>query len=513
MSAEPTVKPPPDLVQAAEAGDAKAQNDLGLWYDEHLRETPYAQMWFKRAADQGWKNAKHNLGVLALRSDDRPLASEWFKRAALAGDLHSLFYLGMLHKENGDIQKALTVLDQGARGGDIKSQEALCELILEQKIEDRYDLVHFLTERAAEQGRANAQRILGMLYAKGIGREPDSEKAIFWWLKAAENGDMAAQFNLGLSYHKGDMVTQDRLSAIRFLMAAATQGDDEAEAYMSRVEAELTDAERQQLHHELEKPGQAFPDLPQKSSPLADLAQAAEAGEAEAQNQLGQWYRENQPGTLHPHMWFTRAANQGLPSAMHNLGELAQRSGDRGLAIKWFSKAVAADWRNSFFPLGKLIEENGDMEGAYDIYDRGARRDCNDSRDALCELIVTRRIESHYHIARHLTEVAAEHGRPSARARLARMYQEGLGVEQNSETAFSWWLKAAKQGHPESQFIVGCHYNKGEFDEEQKEAAVDFLLASAVQGNEQARIYLRTIENQLTSYGRDRVQQLYATKH
>lgn len=370
MSAAPTVKTPSaDLVQAAEAGDAEAQNRLGHWYFENLPTAPDAQMWFERAAAHGHKDAMHNLGILAARSNDDEVAIAWFNKAIAAGSLPSLYFLGKLHRRNDDFQSAFEAFDRGARGGSVEAQGALCELVIEKELKDHYDLAFFLTERSAEQGRADAQRILGLLYSKGIGVKPDRQKAESWWLKSADNGDMLAQYIVGIAYYRGDIRKQDRVAAMRYLMAAAAQGSDEAKAYLPRVEADLTPQERQELDH-----GSSMKNHAEQSSvtasasanaPPADLVKAAEAGDAEAQSDLGRWYGENLPQTPYAWNWFKRAADQGLPKAMYNLGVLAFYTGDRELAIAWLRKAAAANWRNALYPLGRLLEESGDFDGAF----------------------------------------------------------------------------------------------------------------------------------------------------
>ena len=118
---------------------------------------------------------------------------------------------------------------------------------------------------------------------------------------------------------------------------------------------------------------------PEPPTPPDDLVKAAETGETDAQCDLGRWYAENLPETPYARMWFRRAADQGLPRALHNMGVLAARAEDNELAIEWFRKAVAADWLNSIFPLGKLLQESGDMQGALKIYNQGIVRGCADS--------------------------------------------------------------------------------------------------------------------------------------
>ena len=47
--------------------------------------------------------------------------------------------------------------------------------------------------KAAEQGDALAQAILGMMYAEGKGVRQDDKKAAEWYRKAAEQGEARAQ--------------------------------------------------------------------------------------------------------------------------------------------------------------------------------------------------------------------------------------------------------------------------------------------------------------------------------
>ncbi len=52
--------------------------------------------------------------------------------------------------------------------------------------------------KAAEQGYANAQSNLGLMYAKGLGVTQNYGKALEWNRKAAQQGMAEAQFNLGV---------------------------------------------------------------------------------------------------------------------------------------------------------------------------------------------------------------------------------------------------------------------------------------------------------------------------
>ncbi len=81
---------------------------------------------------------------------------------------------------------------------------------------------------------------------------------------------------------------------------------------------------------------------------LAELRSLAEAGQAEAQYQLGLMYDEGygvEYGDVEATAWFRRAAEQGMPEAQFNLGQ-SYASGvgvvdDPVHAHKWFNIAAA----------------------------------------------------------------------------------------------------------------------------------------------------------------------------
>lgn len=52
----------------------------------------------------------------------------------------------------------------------------------------------------AEQGDANAQNQLGMMFSDGISRPSDYAQAKQWWEKAAAQNHVNAIYHLGLLY-------------------------------------------------------------------------------------------------------------------------------------------------------------------------------------------------------------------------------------------------------------------------------------------------------------------------
>jgi uncharacterized protein len=77
--------------------------------------------------------------------------------------------------------------------------------------------------KAAEQDDAVAQFNLGVMYAKGQGVSPNHAEAALWYRLAADHGLAGAQFNLGMMYVEGQGVSPDYVQAAMWLTLAASQ--------------------------------------------------------------------------------------------------------------------------------------------------------------------------------------------------------------------------------------------------------------------------------------------------
>ncbi len=77
----------------AELGDAEAQYNLGVMYDEGAgreRDLAMAAKWYREAAEQGFVDAQTNLGMMYTGghgvSRDPDAARQWLQKAADQGD-------------------------------------------------------------------------------------------------------------------------------------------------------------------------------------------------------------------------------------------------------------------------------------------------------------------------------------------------------------------------------------------------------------------------------------------
>jgi len=83
-----------------------------------------------------------------------------------------------------------------------------------------------------------------------------------------------------------------------------------------------------------------------------------------------------------------------------------------------------------------------------------------------------------------------ERGNPEAQLLLGHMYEEGLGVNQDSAQAVSWFRKSAEQGHAPAQSALGMMFLKGSGVAQDNTIAASWVRKSAEQGDAPAQFML-----------------------
>ena len=73
---------------------------------------------------------------------------------------------------------------------------------------------------AAQQGDADAQYSLGVMYYYGQGVPPDYARALKWYRLAAQQGNADAQVRLGVMYGTGQGIPQDNVEAYKWVALA-----------------------------------------------------------------------------------------------------------------------------------------------------------------------------------------------------------------------------------------------------------------------------------------------------
>ena len=184
--------------------------------------------------------------------------------------------------------------------------------------------------QAAEQGDAEAQNKLGVMYLRGEGVPENNQEAAKWCRKAAEQGHAPAQNNLGFMYSTGEGVPQDDKEAAKWYRKAAEQGHAKAQSNLGGKYAR----------------GEGVPQDDKEAAKW--YRKAAEQGHAPAQNKLGFMYSRGEgvpENNQEAVKWYRKAAEQGDAPGQLGLG-LMYLSGegvpkDYVKAYAWWDLAAA----------------------------------------------------------------------------------------------------------------------------------------------------------------------------
>ena len=193
----------------------------------------------------------------------------------------------------------------------------------------------------AEDGDAEAQSRLGLMYRSGAGVGPNDALAFHWFRVAAEAGDPAAQHYLGLFYLSGLGTEVDLERASYWLRRCAEINAPESLLSLAWFRLESNHLPHAAVHTaalirnlaELGVVGAQYglgllrtdsSDQPAQAEGLRWLRKAAIAGHADAQFQLGVALLEgNDRRAAEPEQavdWFLASARQGYARALRNLG-------------------------------------------------------------------------------------------------------------------------------------------------------------------------------------------------
>jgi len=119
------------------------------------------------------------------------------------------------------VASLLLALPLLSHGGDVAKNPCRLETLWEDSAG-----VQEKCRRLADQGDLAAQTYVGLMYREGQGVARDDEEAIQWLKKAAEQGLAEAQTLLGIVYDdiEGWGVTRDEKAALKWFKTAAEQG-------------------------------------------------------------------------------------------------------------------------------------------------------------------------------------------------------------------------------------------------------------------------------------------------
>jgi TPR repeat protein len=264
---------------------------LGRAVKEDLAE---ALLWYRKAAEQGYADAQYQVGSFYEYGlgvgKDNDQAKVWYQKAADQGNLGA--------------QTALKRLD----GGHTPPNELTAAQVQYEKGYNYY-------------------------VVPGTGNR-DYQQAAYWFQKAADQGYAEAQFMLGLFFENGLGVGKDKDQARVWYQKAADQGNEDAKAALRQldggIDPEITPTaarERYEMAFNYQNGyGGLHPDL---KHALYWYRKAADQGYANAQYALGQSYEVGRGVERDPaqaQAWYQKAADQGFERAKNALKRLDDAS-------------------------------------------------------------------------------------------------------------------------------------------------------------------------------------------
>jgi len=102
---------------------------------------------------------------------------------------------------------------------------------------------------AARSGNADAEELIGVMYALGLGVEQDYIRAFEWYLRSAMKGHPGAQSGVGWYYEVGlGMPTPDLTRAYLWYVLSAIGGDPDAAISQEEVIKKMTAEEIEKAH-------------------------------------------------------------------------------------------------------------------------------------------------------------------------------------------------------------------------------------------------------------------------
>lgn len=232
------------LLALAEAGDALAQVDVAIGYDDGLGVAKdmvaangfahKALSALTQAAGQGNPVAEGKLGLLYMKGlgvgQDYAQALQWYRASAAQGDSESQRLLGVMYEFGRgvplDKSQALEWLQKSADQGNQFSQLAIGNMYRDgEGVPRDYATSLKWLQKSADQGSAEAMANLGYMYQSGYGVPKDYAHAVKLYQMSAAEGGLWGQRLLGQMYEQGWGVPQDKAQAVMWYRKAAAQGD------------------------------------------------------------------------------------------------------------------------------------------------------------------------------------------------------------------------------------------------------------------------------------------------
>ncbi len=471
-----------------------------------------AEVWYRKAAEQGYTKAQALLGLILRKggggvTKDLKQAKEWLEKAAKDGDDIAHIYLGLMYEygECGSGEPDLKTAGEHF----LKSAETGC--FIGQGLYGNYceRVKENLKEAASWYIKAAtywppAQQRLGCFHQHGMGGFPkDPVLAREWYLKSAKMGSISGQMSMVLCCEEGIGGDQDFKEAVEWLTLAANNADPDNDEWRAKARTKL--GYSYQLGRGCSK------DI---NKAVEWYKRAVADNDSLGQVYLG-WCYLNGTGVPKDEAraveLFRKSAEQNDPQGQCFLAEsLTKGKGvaqDFSLARELYTKAAEQGHATAQVTLA-LFHENGvagslDLKQAFDCFQKAATQG-----EASAEWRLGKCFEEGRVVERDLEKAvewytkSALQGDDNGQMRLAACFEEGRGVERDLEKAVEWYTKSALQGHSHAQYKMGVFCLEGiEVEQDVNAAFKWFNRAAHGEHDEACEVITRSrVEGALKSF-------------
>jgi len=517
-----------------------------------LKNNNLAIRYFSKSAEKGYLPAVQLMAKYNLFQAKNPeLALRWFKQAAASGDVNAQMYMAAAYlfgvgvKPNTDIATKYYI--DAAKNGNSIAQFALAENFIDSRHSSNNKLGLIWLSKSAASGNVRAITKLGALYVNGKlvpkdvvkGTEllntaaeqnfppamielgevalgaADYPKAIEWFNKAVNANDNQAYLHLAHAYLQDKSPIYDANAGFLWTLKAAQNGLvaaklDLAKLYQKGIGVAANEALAKQWSE------QAAKDQKQKST-IPAIAQAALWLSNNATNQLEKTNYQMQgifSPWLNPAVLRDNAYNQAPQLEEITRQDLFKPQFEltqpNEVPINSYYDALVTQvgviqdnqWTYPIYPLNKQIaaieKVNSSVvaksklpapyiDADYYDYDDYSNANITDSWYEGWQQ------QANYMAVFNQMYFRALLGDAQSQFEIGQMFQYGLGVPKNDQSAIIFYQNAAQQQHLGAEYNLGLLYLLHAKEDGDYQLALNWLTDSAFKGNKKSQFVLAKV--------------------
>ncbi|CDW82127.1 sel1 domain protein repeat-containing protein [Stylonychia lemnae] len=341
--------------------------------------------------------------------------------------------------------------------------EAHC-LLYGHGIEPNTEVAMVWYERSANLGEPRAIDSLGKLYEDGVGTRIDLNKAVQHFQRAAELGDPSSQYKLAKYYQRG---------GIFHLNEGKPDGQKSFELLQSAAQENQKEALRE-LGFIYEKGGLIEGQNPGKFILLVDIdikkaldyyQKSAKYGDELAMNYLGSYYFNHSQDYDKAVQFFRQASESGkCERALNNLAICFEQG--IGDAVQDYYQALKLYEQSAILGYDQALINQAFLY--YKVALSGHNLGDMDSS------------ELYFQCAQCLRKALfKDENNCDAIFLLAKLYEEGLSIDQNPQLAYKYYEKAANLGFPKAYTKLGHLYYSGMIQADNQDLVTPFYMTKA----------------------------------